>query len=430
MDLNKIIARAKAILVTPKTEWPVIAQEPATVGDLFRNYIIWMAAIPAIFQFLQSSVIGTNLWFAGRMRLGMGIGLTMMVLGYVLGLLGVYIMGIIIDALAPTFGGQKDRVQALKTIGYASTAYWIAAIAAILPGLGWLIMLAGLVYGIYLLYLGLPHTMKAPQEKAAGYTAVAIIVAIVVQILIGAVISSVVGLGAGSFMNAALTHSGSTYSTSPGAASADVHFDKDSPMGKLEKWSKDVESAGKKLEDAQKSGDQHAQQDALQSVVGAALGSGGEVESLAPEQLKPFLPESLGGMTRSNFSTQRNNALGLQISEATATYRNDAGRSVNLEITDTGNAKGLLALAGWAGLEGEQETDHGYEKTYRLNGRLAHESWDKSSSRGEYAVVLGDRFTVKVEGEAGSVDELKAVLAELDLSALEALKNEGAKAAN
>jgi hypothetical protein len=423
VDFNKIIARAKAILVTPKTEWPVIAGEPSTVGDLFKGYIFVLAAIPAVFAFLQMSVIGTNMWFAGRMRFGIGTGLSMMVVQYVLALAGVYIMGLIIDALAPTFGGQKDRVQAVKAIGYASTAYWVASIATILPGLGWLIGLAGAVYSIYLLYLGLPHTMKAPQDRAAGYTAVAIVVAIIVNIVIGAVVGSVVGLGAGSFMNAAITHSGS-----PSPVSGDVQFDKDSTLGKLEQWSKDVEKAGKEFEAAQKSGDQDAQSDAMKTMMGAALGAGGAVESLAPDRLKPFLPDSLAGMQRSSFSAQRNNAMGLQISEARASYSNEAGRSVNLEITDTGGAKGFLALAGWAGMEGEEQSDHGYEKTYRLDGRIVHEQWDHSSSSGQYAIVLGDRFTVKVDGQADSVDELKAALGELNLRALEALKDEGTSA--
>ena len=75
-------------------------------------------------------------------------------------------MALIIDALAPTFGGTQDRVQALKTIAYCYTASWIAGIAVILPFIAVLIMLAAGIYGIYLLYLGLPHTMKCPQDKA------------------------------------------------------------------------------------------------------------------------------------------------------------------------------------------------------------------------------------------------------------------------
>ncbi len=181
------------------------------------------------------------------------------------------------------------------------------------------------------------------------------------------------------------------------------------------------------METAQKSGDQQAQSDAMKTMMGAALGGGSQVESLEPDRLKPFLPESLGGLTRSAFSTERNAAMGMQMTEARATYMSDSGRTWDLQITDTGTAKGLLALAGWAGVEGENETATGYDKTYREDGRLIHEQWDSGSSHGEYAVVLGDRFTVKIEGQADSIDDLKAALTDLDLEALEAMKGEGVK---
>ncbi len=181
------------------------------------------------------------------------------------------------------------------------------------------------------------------------------------------------------------------------------------------------------MEAAQKSGDQQAQADAMKSMMGAALG-GGDVEALAPDRLKPFLPESLGGTERAQRSRlSATAAMGMQMTEAKATYMSDDGRSWDLQITDTGTAKGLLALAGWAGIEGENETSTGYDKTYHEDGRLIHEQWDRSSSRGEYGVVLGERFTVKVEGQADSIDDLKAALADLDLDALEAMKGEGVK---
>ena len=415
MDFNKLIARAKAILLTPKTEWPVIASEPTTVADLYKGYIVILAAIPAIFAFIKWSIIGVSVPFAGTMRIGMGLGLTQMVVSYVLSLVMVYILALIIDALAPSFGGQKDQTQALKTAAYAYTASWVAGVAQILPWLGMLLMIAGGIYSIYLLYLGLPNTMKAPNDKAVGYTVVVIIVGIVLGIVVGMVTAAITGTGAS--MSGAFNQSSSHDSN--------VQFDKDSPMGKLEQWSKNVEKAGKQMEAAEKSGDQNAQADALKSMMGAALG-GGDVESLAPDRLKPFLPETLMGLSRGDLSAERNGAMGMQISEARADYNGEDGRSVTLQITETGSAKGLLGLASWAGVEGEQQTDEGFEKTYRQNGRLIHEEWN--GSHGEYTVVLGDRFTVQVNGDAASIDDLKAALTDVDLSALEALKNEGVKA--
>jgi hypothetical protein len=412
VDFNKLIARVKAILLTPKTEWPVIAGEPTTVADLYKGYILWLAAIPPIFAFLKTSLIGVSLPFAGTVRVGIGVGLSNLIVTYALSLAMFYVVALIIDALAPNFGGTRDRVQALKTIAYSYTASCIAGLGAIVPFLAVLIAIAGGIYGIYLLYLGLPHTMKAPPERAAGYTAVIIIVAIVLNLVIWTVVGSMTG--------GAMFMRGSPYSVSQD----DVTFDKDSPAGKLEQWSKQVEQASKNMDQAQKSGDQQAQADAMKTMMGAALGGSG-VEAVQPDRLKPFLPESLGGMTRATFSTERNAAMGMQMTEARATYTNDDGRSWDLQITDTGTAKGLLALAGWAGIEGENQTASGYEKTYHEDGRLVHEQWDRSSSRGEYAVVLGERFTVKIEGQAESIDDLKAALADLDLAALEAMKGEG-----
>jgi hypothetical protein len=403
VDLNKLIARVKGILLTPKTEWPVIAGESTTVGDLYKGYIVWLAAIPPLAAFLVT------------MRFSASLALSQLIVTYALGLAMVFVVALIVDALAPTFGGTRDRVQALKTVAYCYTASWIAGIAAILPFISVLIMLVAGIYGIYLLYLGLPHTMKCPQDKAAGYTGVIIIVVIVLSFLIFAVIGAVTG--GGMFMRGA-----SPFSVSQD--SRETTFDKDSTVGKLEQYAKQVEEAGKKMEAAQKSGDKDAQAEAMKTMMGAALGSG-NVEAVAPDKLKPFLPESLGGMTRAAFSTQRNSAMGMQMTEARATYTAEDGRSWDLQVTDTGTAKGLLGLAGWAGIEGENETATGYDKTYHEDGRLIHEQWDRSTSRGEYAVVVGERFTVKLEGQAESIDDLKAALADLDLGALEAMKGEG-----
>ena len=403
MDFNKLIARVKGILLTPKTEWPVIAGESTTVADLYKGYIVWLAAIPPIFTFLLLA------------RFMPGFALSRLVLQYVLTLVMVYVVGLIIDALAPTFGGTKDKVQALKTITYSITASCVAGIALILPLLGTLIALAALVYNIYLLYLGLPHTMKCPPERAGSYTAVIVIVALVAGLLIGTVVGAVTGTGM--FMRG-----GSMFSST--RDSHETTYDKDSTVGKLEQYAKQVEDASKKMEAAQKSGDQQAQADAMKNMMGAALGSG-NVEAVTPDRLEPFLPETLGGRDRSTFSTQRNSAMGMQMTEARATYTGEDGRQWDLQVTDTGSAKELLALAGWAGIEGENESSNGYDKTYRADGRLVHEQWDRGSSRGEYAMVLGDRFTVKIEGQADSIDDLKAALADLDLEALEAMKGEG-----
>ena len=156
MNFNKLIERVKNILVKPKAEWPVIAAEPATVADLYKNYIVILAAIPAVFGFIKSSLIGISMPMIGTFRVPIGTGLVQAVIQYALALGLTYVMALIIDALAPTFGGQKNQVQALKTAAYSYTASWVASVAQIVPWVGFLAVIAGGIYGIYLMYLGLP----------------------------------------------------------------------------------------------------------------------------------------------------------------------------------------------------------------------------------------------------------------------------------
>ena len=58
---------------------------------------------------------------------------------------------------------------------------------------------------------------------------------------------------------------------------------------------------------------------------------------------------------------------------------------------------------------------------------MVREYWDRNNNSGEYSLVVGERFTVKVQGSADDIDDLKEAAEDLDLSGLEALKNEGAK---
>lgn len=421
MDTNKLIARAKSILLTPRTEWPVIAAEPDSIAGLFSGYILIMAAIPAVIRFLSLCVIGVSVPFLGSYRVDLATGLTTTVVSYLLSLMGVFVVALIVEALAPTFGAEKNRVQALKTVAYAFTASWVASIIGIIPGLGLIAALAGLIYGLYLLNLGLPFTMKCPADKALGYTIVTVIAAIIVQILLGLVVSRMGGYGMG--LNRGL--SGLTPHGS-GAAGA---FANGSAAAGLQDWAKRMQDASKQVDAAQKSGDADAKASAVGQLVGAALGGNGKVVSLSPDRIKPFLPDTLDGLKRTQSSAERNAALGVQISKATASYSDGANHTLNLEITDSGSLKGLVGFAaGWGGVEQESENDTGYEKTYKSGGQLIHEKWNKQAQSGEYGVVIGDRFCVVVAGNASGIDELKQAAASINVSGLEALKNEGVSA--
>lgn len=420
MDFGKIIERIKAILTTPRTEWPVVAAEPTNVQRLYAGYIALVAALPVIAGFIKGSLIGSSA-FGITVRTPIGMGIVGMLLQYVLALVLVYVVALIVNALAPTFGGEKDMNQALKTVAYAWTASWVAGIGVIVPWLGLLIVLVGGVYSIYLLYLGLPHTMKCPPEKAGGYTAVSVIIAIVLGWIVGLIVAGVIG-------TAALTGAavGGVHIT--GSNGDNVSIDSNSALGKLAAMGERAEQASKELEAAQKSGDSAAQSAAMGKMMGAMSGSNGSVEALAPDQIKAFLPDSLGSLKRTSLSAQRNSAMGMQISQASAGYAADNGQHITLEVSDTGGAKGFMSLAAAMAPEEEKQTEHGYEKTYSADGNLVHEEWDTQSKYGEYSVVVGKRFTVKANGNVDSIEQLKQAVASIDLTKLESLKDAGVKA--
>ncbi len=185
-----LVDRAKNILLQPKQEWAVIQAEPHTVQDLYTGYVMILAAIPPVAAFIGFSLVGVG-FFGLSYRVPVTPGIAQMVLSYVLGLAGVYVLALIIDALAPSFGGQKDPLQAMKVSAYAPTAAWIAGIFSLIPALSILSVLGGL-YSLYLLYTGLPALMRVPQEKAVPYTVVVILVAIVLAIVIGTLANLVV----------------------------------------------------------------------------------------------------------------------------------------------------------------------------------------------------------------------------------------------
>ena len=412
--MNNLIGRVQNILLTPKTEWPVIAAEAETIGGLFTRYILIVSALGPVAMFLKSTLIGISVPFVGRYRVDMGTGLEMLVLSYVGGLIGVYVLSLVINALAPNFGAQKDSVQALKAAAYSSTAVWVAGLGNLIPVLGVLLLLASLVYCIYLLYLGLQQTMKCPADKAGGYTAVSIIVAIVVWIVFSYIVSSVTGFGRMGALGAA------TSSVTPSGS-----FEKGTTGAAIEDWAKNMEAAGKAVEDSAKQNNGAPSAAAIGAMVGAVAGGGKGVDALPTDQMKTFLPETLGGLPRTGVSASRNAAMGFQVAEASADYADAAGKSLRLEVNDAGGAKGVFALANWAGVEEEREWQGGYEKTYRADGRMVHERWDSSSGSGEYSLVVGDRFSVELSGSAASMDELKAAMTSgVNLAGLETIARE------
>ncbi len=180
-----VVQRAKDILLKPKETWPVIAAEPATTQSIYVPYVVVLAAIGPLAGFIGGQVFGFSI-LGMTYRPPLVGSLVSAVVTYGLSLASVFLLALVIDALAPNFGGQKNPVQALKVAAYMGTASWVGGIFGLIPALSVIGLLFAL-YGLYLLYLGLPVLMKAPEDKALGYTVVVILAAIVLFVIVGAI---------------------------------------------------------------------------------------------------------------------------------------------------------------------------------------------------------------------------------------------------
>jgi hypothetical protein len=179
-----LIDRIKNILLTPQAEWDRIASEPADVNKIYLGYVLPLAAFAALCGFIGMTLIGVMGW-----RVGVVPGLIGAIIQAAMGLVSVFIIAFVANALAPTFGSRQDMGQAHKLAAYGSTAFFLAGVFAIFPPLA-ILALVGL-YSFALIYIGLPRLMGTPEDKRIGYLATIIIIAIVVGIVLNLVIGQV-----------------------------------------------------------------------------------------------------------------------------------------------------------------------------------------------------------------------------------------------
>lgn len=371
-----LIDRVKNILLTPKEEWPRIEAEPATIGSIYTSYVLILAAIPAV-----AFAIGMH-------GFGMAFALSTAVTQYVMSLIGVFVISLIIDWLAPTFGAVKNPLNAFKVAAYSYTASWVAGIFLILPAVAVLALLAGL-YSLYLLYLGLPVLMKAPADKAVSYTVVVVIAGIVLSIVIAALTAPIAGI-----------FGGGLYSTPTLSGKVDIPGGGSVDLGKLEQAAKEMEANARKMELAAKTGTS---------------------TSVEPAALQGLLPDAIGGYRRTSIESQSMGAAGVGGSQAEARY--EAGdRNFRLSVTDMAAMGGLAAMGAALNVQSNKQTEDGYEKTNTIDGRLVNEKWHNDGN-GEFGMLVKNRFMVQAEGKVASIDELKGAVAAVGIGKLESMAN-------
>jgi hypothetical protein len=188
-----IVQRAKNIILKPSDEWNVIASEPATVGGLFTRYAAPLALILLVSTILFTGLLGIST--ANMMGLDSVMPTDLMTItgmaavDFILSLVMLFVMGVMVKVVSPSFNGNADKMQAMKLMTYASTPSWVVALVSWIPYLGALLSFAAIVYGVYLIYLGLHPVLGVPKEKVAGFTVVIVLIYVVLALVIAGIVA-------------------------------------------------------------------------------------------------------------------------------------------------------------------------------------------------------------------------------------------------
>lgn len=383
-----MIGRIQRLMLKPKDEWSAIDADPMTVQGILMGWVAPLAAIGPAARLIQGQVFPMSV-FGVTWRPPLIGAIVTAVLTWVLAIASTYVWALIIDALAPSFGGTKSQISALKAAAFSGTAAWICGIFGILPFLGILAILG--LYSIYLFWVGGPMLMKVPQDKAPGFIIVSIIVGAVAM-----VVASMIALAIG----------GAMFAMTPNAFG---------PAGG------GTISVGGTTFDTSKADDAVAKlQAATSSMEASVKGGNGAVKPVDPGALQNLLPGSISGWNRTSVENQGGAAGGIGGSNARAEFQ--AGdQSFSLSVTDTGVLGNIATLGGAISTTSNKQTTTGYEKSEMQGGNRVEEKWDTQSKSGSYSVLVASRFAVEASGSAPSIDTLKSAVASVNLGQLQSM---------
>lgn len=383
-----IVARAQGLILQPTAEWRKIDTEPASIQSLYATWLIPIALIPAICSVIMLAVIGVGVPGFAVYKLPVLTAVIHAVVQFFVFLGMTYVFALVIDYLAPNFGGQKNQVQAFKVAAYTPVAACLAAVLQLVPWVGGLLMLFGL-YSLYILHRGLGVLMKPAPDKTTGYTVSVVLVMFVIGLITMLTLGALMPISRG----AAFSLPGVETRTPSDAGSITINGNT-VDIGALEKAAKQMEQA------ANSGGDVNINLNATPADM---------------EKLKALLPDSLAGLPRTEISTGGAAGMG----GATAVY--EAGdKRLEVSIMDMGAMGALGGMAGAFNATSSKETADSYERTHMVDGRMTVEKFSRGDKTATYGMLVANRFMLNVDGRNASPDEVKAAVNAIGVARVEA----------
>jgi Yip1 domain len=178
--MKTLLNRISNILIHPKDEWLAIKDAPPTHKGIFK-YAATLAAIPPVAAMAGRIFFDRNI-SASALSSSFGSLLLTNMIWYGMYIMNVVITGMIIAAVLTIADSRWNGLRGFTIAAYSFTPLSLAGCFGVVPSLGWTIYPA-ILYGIYLIYLGITLLAGIQKQKAAlfalsSFSAAAVIVAV------------------------------------------------------------------------------------------------------------------------------------------------------------------------------------------------------------------------------------------------------------
>ena len=187
------------LLSQPQQEWVAIRDEQTTVQGLYTGYILIVAAIPPICALLGTTLFGWRIGAGEPVKLTLDSAFQMGIAFYVAILAATFSIGLLINWMSQTYGGEKPLHICLALAAYTATPLFLVGVMQLYPTL-WLNFVVGLpalAYTVYLLFTGVPVMMDIPAERGFLFATSILAVGLVTLVGLLAITAALWGIGVG-----------------------------------------------------------------------------------------------------------------------------------------------------------------------------------------------------------------------------------------
>lgn len=348
-------------MLSPAAEWDVISMEDVGPRRLALGYVAPLLLIPT------AAIVVTLLWpdaETGWLQPGARLpeALLSASVFFTLSMAGVWLFAWFINWLAPRFRAAAGYSQAFKVSAYSITAAALAGLPAMVPAFQILALLAS-TYSLYLLFLGAPRLMRAPEAASLNYAILVTLAAVLLALLVGLATMFSTAPPAGVFNRV------------PGFAPPASRAAEGAP-GNMPGWAGPDPGRGP-----------------LSPVRGGAART-------VPADLRSMIPVRIMGLQRVSAGIEKKGIPGQRTIEVEAEYR-DGRRRLSLQIIYSNTIAEALGFGGPATSEFDRQSADGYSLRRRIEDTIIVEEWDNASQTGGYGRLIKDRFYVRASGGGG-----------------------------